>query len=282
MGDMESSTSRFSTRKDVASFNCTLESEVSPDSQVEIIKKAKGAKDKKDVDLVDLVGKRCREKQLLNNLKSRTVSSKHKESLCLTWAFEVIPHLRHQVKSYSKEVSYPRILRWLVAESNTKLSVDLFKPPKDEGVNSSKRFLEPFTTIEIRKKRRAITRAFADISSRKFAQKNTHQPQPANVVPIVLKYVDIYKNVNAHKNKKVIAIVNSKKMPQQYSMYLFDPNDFKVMTIMHEWWLDNVSLGRILDVFVVADQASAAIDSSVVATTYTFVAIDHLSVVTYV
>ncbi|XP_059284786.1 uncharacterized protein LOC132038077 [Lycium ferocissimum] len=49
----------------------------------------------------------------------------------MAWAFEAIPHLRHQVKEYSEEVTYPRILRWLTARNNTKLSVDLFNPPKE-------------------------------------------------------------------------------------------------------------------------------------------------------
>ncbi|XP_059315851.1 uncharacterized protein LOC132066579 [Lycium ferocissimum] len=49
----------------------------------------------------------------------------------MAWAFEGIPHLRHQVKEYFKEVTYPRILRWLTARNNTKLSVDLFNPPKE-------------------------------------------------------------------------------------------------------------------------------------------------------
>ncbi|KAK4366215.1 hypothetical protein RND71_014095 [Anisodus tanguticus] len=51
-----------------------------------------------------------------------------------TWAFESIPHLQHQVKDYSKEVSCPMILRWLATKNNTKLSVDLFNPHKDEYV----------------------------------------------------------------------------------------------------------------------------------------------------
>ncbi|XP_060181539.1 uncharacterized protein LOC132611152 [Lycium barbarum] len=46
----------------------------------------------------------------------------------MAWAFEAIPHLRHQVKEYSEEVTYPRILRWFTARNNTKLSVDLFNP----------------------------------------------------------------------------------------------------------------------------------------------------------
>ncbi|XP_059288248.1 uncharacterized protein LOC132041564 [Lycium ferocissimum] len=53
----------------------------------------------------------------------------------MAWAFEAIPHLRHQVKEYSEEVTYPRILRWLTARNNTKLSVDLFNPPKEAVVN---------------------------------------------------------------------------------------------------------------------------------------------------
>ncbi|XP_060172583.1 uncharacterized protein LOC132603499 isoform X2 [Lycium barbarum] len=53
----------------------------------------------------------------------------------MAWAFDDIPHLRHQVKEYSKEVTYSRILRWLTARNNTKLSVDLFNPPNEAVVN---------------------------------------------------------------------------------------------------------------------------------------------------
>ncbi|KAK4341040.1 hypothetical protein RND71_039541 [Anisodus tanguticus] len=146
---------------------------------------------------MDLVGKSYKEKRFLEDLKSKTVSKKHKELLCLVWfmyivlwakdtniniplglvklaedpeafnnypwgfesyrltieyllrdlkltmkmvnlydflwafmdwAFEAIPHLRHQVKDYSKEVYFPRFLRWLTAKNNTKLSVDFLNP----------------------------------------------------------------------------------------------------------------------------------------------------------
>ncbi|KAK4379729.1 hypothetical protein RND71_001591 [Anisodus tanguticus] len=54
-------------------------------SQPAPTKKTKGAKGNKDVELVDLVEKSCKEKHLLEHLKSKTVSRKHKESLCLVW-----------------------------------------------------------------------------------------------------------------------------------------------------------------------------------------------------
>ncbi|MCD7463618.1 hypothetical protein HAX54_050945 [Datura stramonium] len=46
-------------------------------------------------------------------------------------AFEVIPHLRHQVKDFSEEVSSPRILRWLATKNNKAVGVDLFTPSRD-------------------------------------------------------------------------------------------------------------------------------------------------------
>ncbi|KAH0731586.1 hypothetical protein KY289_002774 [Solanum tuberosum] len=50
----------------------------------------------------------------------------------MAWAFEVIPYLRKQFNDYSKEISQPRILRWLSAKNNPKInSVDLFDPPHD-------------------------------------------------------------------------------------------------------------------------------------------------------
>ncbi|KAH0773958.1 hypothetical protein KY290_011095 [Solanum tuberosum] len=50
----------------------------------------------------------------------------------MAWAFEAIPYLRQQFNNYSKEISQPRILRWLSAKNNPKInSVDLFDPPHD-------------------------------------------------------------------------------------------------------------------------------------------------------
>ncbi|KAK4356755.1 hypothetical protein RND71_022365 [Anisodus tanguticus] len=109
--------------------------------------KGKGTKGKKDVDLVDLLRKSCKEKQLLEHLKSITVSRKPEEPICLiclrrterhsisireAWAFEVIPHLWHQVKDYSKKISCPRILRWLAAKSNTFITLNILQQFKVE------------------------------------------------------------------------------------------------------------------------------------------------------
>ncbi|KAH0753935.1 hypothetical protein KY290_024205 [Solanum tuberosum] len=50
----------------------------------------------------------------------------------MSWAFEAIPYLRKQFEDYSKEISQPRILRWLSAKNNPKINfVDLFDPPHD-------------------------------------------------------------------------------------------------------------------------------------------------------
>ncbi|XP_059284810.1 uncharacterized protein LOC132038105 [Lycium ferocissimum] len=167
-------------------------------------KVGKGGKDKSETGLVELVGKSYKGDKLLVDLQSKTMSKKHKQSLCLVWfvhcvlmakdtslniplgllklaedyeafnnhgwgresfkltvdylskelkptvktvnlygfpwafmawAFEAIPHLRQQVKDYPSEVSFPRMLRWLTAKSNTRLSVDLFNPPLEEVVH---------------------------------------------------------------------------------------------------------------------------------------------------
>ncbi|KAG5619671.1 hypothetical protein H5410_004889 [Solanum commersonii] len=43
------------------------------------------------------------------------------------WAFETIPYLRKLFKDYLKEISQPRILRWLFAKNNPKINyVDFF------------------------------------------------------------------------------------------------------------------------------------------------------------
>ncbi|KAG5587452.1 hypothetical protein H5410_047886 [Solanum commersonii] len=50
----------------------------------------------------------------------------------LAWGFESIPYLRKQFNDDSKEISQPRILRWLSAKNNPKINfVDLFNPPHD-------------------------------------------------------------------------------------------------------------------------------------------------------
>ncbi|KAH0724956.1 hypothetical protein KY284_000821 [Solanum tuberosum] len=47
----------------------------------------------------------------------------------MAWAFEAIPHLRHQVTA-EEEISSPRILRWLRAQ-NVKNPPNPFNPPHD-------------------------------------------------------------------------------------------------------------------------------------------------------
>ncbi|KAH0725389.1 hypothetical protein KY284_001254 [Solanum tuberosum] len=51
------------------------------------------------------------------------------------WAFEVIPHLTHQVNA-EEEISSPRILRWLRSKTKTAKNIpDLYKPPYDVVVH---------------------------------------------------------------------------------------------------------------------------------------------------
>ncbi|KAH0776108.1 hypothetical protein KY290_007519 [Solanum tuberosum] len=48
----------------------------------------------------------------------------------MAWAFEVIPHLMHQVTTTEEEISSPKILRWLRAK-NVYHAPDIFNPPHD-------------------------------------------------------------------------------------------------------------------------------------------------------
>ncbi|PHU24974.1 hypothetical protein BC332_03306 [Capsicum chinense] len=97
-----------------------------------IPKKDKGKSCDRD-DLMYIVGPSFKNKNLIEALKGKGLSNKHKQSLCLAWAFEVIPYLRQQV-NYQEGVFCPRILRWSSAKTdkNTKI-LDLFNPPKDAG-----------------------------------------------------------------------------------------------------------------------------------------------------
>ncbi|KAG5590544.1 hypothetical protein H5410_041058 [Solanum commersonii] len=53
----------------------------------------------------------------------------------MAWAFEAIPHLRHQVNT-EEEISFPRILRWLREKTKTvKNPPDLYNPPHDAVVH---------------------------------------------------------------------------------------------------------------------------------------------------
>ncbi|PHT93916.1 hypothetical protein T459_01798 [Capsicum annuum] len=53
----------------------------------------------------------------------------------VAWAFEAIPYLRQQV-NYRKEVSYPRILRWLLTKTDKNIKfLDLFNSPTEAIVD---------------------------------------------------------------------------------------------------------------------------------------------------
>ncbi|PHT80892.1 hypothetical protein T459_13907 [Capsicum annuum] len=97
-------------------------------------KKGKGKLSDRD-DLVSIIGPSFKNKNLIEALKGKGLSKKHKQSLCLAWAFKAIPYLRQQV-NYQEENSCPRILRWLPAKTdkNTKF-LDLFNPPKEAIVH---------------------------------------------------------------------------------------------------------------------------------------------------
>ncbi|KAH0681241.1 hypothetical protein KY284_022326 [Solanum tuberosum] len=53
----------------------------------------------------------------------------------MTWTFEAIPHLTHQVNA-EEEISSPRILRWLRLKTKTAKNIpDLYNPPHDAVVH---------------------------------------------------------------------------------------------------------------------------------------------------
>ncbi|KAF3678355.1 putative protein EIN4-like [Capsicum annuum] len=161
-------------------------------------KKQKGKSSDRD-DLESIVGPSFKNKNLIEALKGKGLSKKHKQSLCLVWLvhnvlwardinnnislslinlfedleafnnypwgyesfkmtaeylltpltpkiinlygfswafmaweFEAISYLRQQV-NYQKEVSCPRILRWLSAKTDKNIKfLDLFNPPKED------------------------------------------------------------------------------------------------------------------------------------------------------
>ncbi|KAG5591305.1 hypothetical protein H5410_041819 [Solanum commersonii] len=69
---------------------------------------------------------------LVSKLSSKTNNLYGFSWAFMAWAFEAIPYLRKQFNDYSKEISQPRILRWLSTKNNPKInSVDLFDPPHD-------------------------------------------------------------------------------------------------------------------------------------------------------
>ncbi|KAF3661859.1 putative transcription factor MYB21-like [Capsicum annuum] len=122
-------------------------------------KKGKGKSSDRD-DLVSIVGPSFKNKNLIEALKGKGLSKKHKQSLCLVWfvhnvlwardvnnniildlinlsedleawAFKAIPYLRQQV-NYQEEVSCPRILRWLSTQIDKNVKfLDFFNPPKE-------------------------------------------------------------------------------------------------------------------------------------------------------
>ncbi|PHU19444.1 hypothetical protein BC332_10595 [Capsicum chinense] len=84
----------------------------------------------KYLDLSEDNNARFQMKMVYDLLKRRFVCE-NKDKVDKAWAFEVILYLRQQV-SYQKEVSCPRILRWLSAKTDKNAKfLDLFNPPKE-------------------------------------------------------------------------------------------------------------------------------------------------------
>ncbi|PHU08673.1 hypothetical protein BC332_20533 [Capsicum chinense] len=120
----------------VTGLKCYPSSQVipllTPKKAPRTLKKGKGKSCDHD-DLVSIVGLSFKNKNLIEALKGKGLSKKHKQSLCLAWAFEAIPYLRQQV-NYQEGGSCPRILRWLSAKTHKNAKfLDIFNPPKDEG-----------------------------------------------------------------------------------------------------------------------------------------------------
>ncbi|KAF3680370.1 putative protein EIN4-like [Capsicum annuum] len=184
--------------KMLSSFSFSSYTYFDPKKAPRTPKKEKGKSSDRD-DLESIVGPSFKNKNLIEALKGKGLSKKHKQSLCLVWLvhnvlwardinnnislslinlfedleafnnypwgyesfkmtaeylltsltpkiinlygfpwafmaweFEVIPYLRQQV-NYQKEVSYPRILRWLSAKTDKNIKfLDLFNPPKED------------------------------------------------------------------------------------------------------------------------------------------------------
>ncbi|PHU01164.1 hypothetical protein BC332_30951 [Capsicum chinense] len=105
---------------------------LTPKKAPRIPKKGKGKSCDRD-DLVSIIGPSFQNKNLIEALKGKGLSKKHKQSLCLAWAFEAILYLRQQV-NYQEGVFCPRILRWLSAKTHkNEKFLDLFNPSKDAG-----------------------------------------------------------------------------------------------------------------------------------------------------
>ncbi|KAH0711951.1 hypothetical protein KY289_007910 [Solanum tuberosum] len=91
-------------------------------------------------------------KHLLTAVK--TIDGKTTNLYGFPWAFMVVPFLQKKYKVFSKQVSSPRIFRWLLATNNESVNInELFDPPQDSIVHpwiiptSSKMEMEFFTTF---------------------------------------------------------------------------------------------------------------------------------------
>ncbi|KAG5594673.1 hypothetical protein H5410_035905 [Solanum commersonii] len=114
----------------VSGLKCHLPSEPIPEFIVkkELWRQKKGEKEEtrqssKDFELTV--------KYLLKPLEPKTNNLFGFPWAFMVWAFEAIPYLRHQVTA-EKEISSPRILRWLKEKTKTvKNPPDIYNPPHD-------------------------------------------------------------------------------------------------------------------------------------------------------
>ena len=124
------------------------------------------------------------------------------------------------------------------------LTVAVKELTSKRGVIPSRKITEPFTPLEVKRRKRAISKVLSDIKSRKIAT-----PLPCTVEQLPraigeqgeLKKVNVYKLVNATRKAKLNALMKSKKAPEEYSMHQFSAKDFQNMTNMKVWYEDWVS-----------------------------------------
>ncbi|KAH0633806.1 hypothetical protein KY284_036592 [Solanum tuberosum] len=108
----------------------------------------------------------------------------------MCWAFEVVPFLQKKYKVFSKQVSSPRIFRWLLATNNESVNInELFDPPSGldcasmnakieslkkaivtmkskRGIRQSSKICHPYTPDYVKRTKRQISEALSSARKR--------------------------------------------------------------------------------------------------------------------
>ncbi|KAL3377870.1 hypothetical protein AABB24_003996, partial [Solanum stoloniferum] len=81
------------------------------------------------------------------------------------WAFEVVPFLQKKYKVFSKQVSSPRIFRWLLATNNELVDInELFDPPQDSEVEEHLlQFLREFLVVLVMEEEGNLLQMLIDV-----------------------------------------------------------------------------------------------------------------------